>query len=147
MSRHLLILLPGTVACALVAVASSGASLLAGAVGAQQAALTCPPNPRMGMACELKGSDATLASNGRVLRLRVPANYRAMQVTCRKDSQQLVTCTISRIAVGTGTGTRVVAVPVPATWGRLQINCASIVATRGVACRVVKHVGVGTVGG
>lgn len=127
---------------------TSGASPHAG-TGArpQQAAVVCPPNPRMGIACELKGDNVTLSANGRVLRLHIPRRYVAMQVTCRKDARQLVTCTLRRITIGSGSGTRIVAVTVPAAWRTLQISCASAPSARGVACRVTHRVGVTTVGG
>jgi hypothetical protein len=99
------------------------------------------------MACELKASDVTLSANGRVVRLRVPRRYVAMQATCRRNADSAVTCTLRHIVVGTGSGTRVVAVAAPLAWKILQISCASGFSAKAISCRVAQKVGVTTVGG
>jgi hypothetical protein len=103
----------------------------------------------MGTACELKGSNVTLSANGRVVRLRVPRRYVAMQATCRRNDTEdgAVTCTLRHIVVGTGSGTRVVAVAAPPAWKILQISCAAGLSAKTVACRVAQKVGVTTGGG
>jgi hypothetical protein len=143
MKRQGRIVLLGAVAAgALLALAPSGSASSSAA-----RARLCPPNPPMGMACVLKASDVSLSANGRDVRLRVPQRYVAMQAACHRTTDDVVTCTLRHIVIGTGSGTRVVTVAAPAPGKTLQISCASGFSAKGISCRVAQKVGVTTVGG
>jgi hypothetical protein len=85
--------------------------------------VTCPSNPRMGIACRITEKSGPVTASTRVLVLQLPRALKSVSLLCRRTPRQQIACRVTKTKTSAVSGTRIVKVLLPRPFNVTRITC------------------------